>query len=226
LAHTERHRLSQPIIPGPFREFDLANHRREDVQEVCGILDGWTGKLTWEFLIEELLRRWRRGYTRQALDRHSRSKLAFIAAKSRLRSSPVNLKRQGPVELGLAREPVIWLRNDYDIGLLNGSLGTVASAGTELVVEGEDEGEKTLDPDRLEDMDIAYAITTHKAQGSQFPRVVIPVYRSKILDRPSFTRQRPAPSPKSCSLETAAPTSRLSGICPTRRDARRQSERI
>ena len=47
----------------------------------------------------------------------------------------------------------------------------------------EDEGEKTVDPARLEDMDIAYAITTHKAQGSQFPRVVIPVYRSRILDR-------------------------------------------
>jgi hypothetical protein len=32
-------------------------------------------------------------------------------------------------------------------------------------------------------MTLAYAITTHKAQGSQFPRVVIPVYRSRILDR-------------------------------------------
>lgn len=80
-------------------------------------------------------------------------------------------------------EPVIWLRNDYDLGLLNGSLGVVVRADTELAVEWEDEGEKTIDPARLEDMDIAYAITTHKAQGSQFPRAVIPVCRSKILDR-------------------------------------------
>jgi hypothetical protein len=26
--NAEKHRLPQPIIPGPFREFDLANHRR------------------------------------------------------------------------------------------------------------------------------------------------------------------------------------------------------
>ena len=95
------------------REMKKPHHQKfvprltdQDVQDICGILDGWTGKLTWEFLIEELLRRWRRGYTRQALDRHSRIKLAFIAAKSRLRSSPVNIKRQGPVELGLARDRI------------------------------------------------------------------------------------------------------------------------
>lgn len=31
--------------------------------------------------------------------------------------------------------------------------------------------------------DLAYAITAHKAHGNQFPRVVIPIYRSRLLDR-------------------------------------------
>jgi exodeoxyribonuclease V alpha subunit len=82
-----------------------------------------------------------------------------------------------------AGEPVIWLRNNADIGLLNGSLGVVVRADTELVVDWDSEGERVIDPSRLEDITLAYAITTHKAQGSQFPRVVIPVYHSKLLDR-------------------------------------------
>ena len=35
----------------------------------------------------------------------------------------------------------------------------------------------------LPDLELAYAITIHKAQGSAFRRVIIPVRQSKLLDR-------------------------------------------
>jgi exodeoxyribonuclease V alpha subunit len=78
-------------------------------------------------------------------------------------------------------EPVIWLHNNYELGLMNGSLGRVRSIEDGLTVDWIGEDEKQIA--NTQDMDLAYAITVHKAQGSQFPRVVVPLFNSRILDR-------------------------------------------
>lgn len=79
-------------------------------------------------------------------------------------------------------EPVIWTVNDYDLGLLNGSLGTVKRAVGELEIDFDGEM-KIIPDDALRSMEHAYAITCHKSQGSQFSRVIVPVFHSKLLDR-------------------------------------------
>lgn len=59
------------------------------ILEVVRLLDGWTGKLTWDGLIERITAQTKSAYTRQALDRHARIKLAFQTAKDRLGALPV-----------------------------------------------------------------------------------------------------------------------------------------
>src|SRR5471032_919223 len=48
------------------------------------VLDGWSGKLTWDLLIEAIQKRLRVRYTRQALDKRARIKIAYQVTKARI----------------------------------------------------------------------------------------------------------------------------------------------
>lgn len=90
-------------------------------------------------------------------------------------------------------DPVICLRNNWEIDLQNGSLGIIVSVAAPTRADERarclgrilwDDGEtRDLTADLLPHLDLAYAITIHKAQGSGFRRVLIPVRPSKLLDR-------------------------------------------
>ena len=98
----------------------------------------------------------------------------------------INALFHGEGEGYRAGEPVIHLINDYDRGLMNGTLGRVlgvvegSKPGLRIAFEGVEHVLEDFEvPDRLE---LAYAISTHKAQGSQFKRVAVVVVPSRILD--------------------------------------------
>lgn len=84
-------------------------------------------------------------------------------------------------------EPVIWTINDYDLRIMNGSLGIVVTneidEGREFLVVDFDGEQRRIPVGALGNIELAWAITAHKAQGSQFDTVVIPVTWSRILDR-------------------------------------------
>jgi exodeoxyribonuclease V alpha subunit len=81
------------------------------------------------------------------------------------------------------RDKVIQTANDYDKETFNGDIGQVCQidpAERELTVRF-DAREVTYDFGELDQLSLAYAITIHKAQGSEFPAVVIPLATQHYL---------------------------------------------
>lgn len=84
-------------------------------------------------------------------------------------------------------DEVLFTQNHYDKGIQNGSLGMLTNAKP----SGDSYGEVTLDTGEkveitqsvLDCMELGYAITLHKAQGSQFPRIIIALQNGRIVDR-------------------------------------------
>lgn len=95
--------------------------------------------------------------------------------------------RQRPIEKAdfVIGEPVMHLVNDYKRrNLRNGSLGRVVEGphGV-LTVSFDGEGTHTFPVDELDKLTLAFAFTVHKAQGSQFPRVIVAIGASRWIDR-------------------------------------------
>jgi exodeoxyribonuclease V alpha subunit len=75
-------------------------------------------------------------------------------------------------------DKVIQLVNNYDLGVFNGDIGFVREAGVDggkLLVGFPDGRLIAYSAEETGDLRLAYAITIHKSQGSEFPAVVIPV---------------------------------------------------
>lgn len=128
------------------------------------------------------------GLCQRALNGTSRRLLAWSEERERHEDTGLRLG-----------EPVLCTRNLHAWGLQNGSLGrieTIEDPPTPLQEpDGEpkgmalawvqwDDGERRpVTEEVLDALELGYAVTVHKAQGSQFERVLIPVYAARNLDR-------------------------------------------
>ncbi len=97
-------------------------------------------------------------------------------------------------------DKVMQVKNNYDIvwtkdeeegsGIFNGDIGVITDidiSGAEISVNFDDRV-AVYTPDMLDQIEHAYAVTVHKSQGSEYPVVIMPLYRapSMLLTRNLF----------------------------------------
>jgi exodeoxyribonuclease V alpha subunit len=85
-------------------------------------------------------------------------------------------------------DPVLFTKNNYDAGVQNGTLGTLISIEQQdeqlgiVNIDGSNE-HVIINKELLDSLELGYCITLHKAQGSQFKRVIIAIISSRLIDR-------------------------------------------
>jgi hypothetical protein len=88
------------------------------VESIVAILDGWTGKLTWELLASAVEHRTRERYTRQALHNHARIADAFTLRKRLLAEAadgkPRKRKKDPSVELDATLQQLALLKGENE----------------------------------------------------------------------------------------------------------------
>jgi exodeoxyribonuclease V alpha subunit len=81
-------------------------------------------------------------------------------------------------------DKVMQVRNDYEKGVFNGSVGTITTISPEaheLFVLMDEDQEVRYGFDDLDELTHAYALTVHRSQGSEYPCVVVPLTQTAWL---------------------------------------------
>lgn len=106
---------------------------------------------------------------------------------NRIVQEKINPPGEGKAQLTLGEriyregDRVIQKRNNYDLNVFNGDIGRITSIDNEeleLVVlfrSGREVKEVRYKKEHLVELDLAYAITIHKSQGSEFETIIIPL---------------------------------------------------
>ena len=78
-------------------------------------------------------------------------------------------------------DKVIQMTNNYTLNVYNGDIGWVLSVVKDSVVVDFSGKQVTYSREETKELQLAYAISIHKAQGSEFPVVILPIVRQHLI---------------------------------------------
>jgi len=116
------------------------------------------------------------------------AKEAGVAALNKLLQATLNPKNGQP-ELRYGKksfrikDKVILLSNNYSLAYFNGDLGIVAEITNKYIAVELADRRVYLTMDLMEDIDLAYCISIHKSQGSEFTNVILALPNVRSLSR-------------------------------------------
>jgi exodeoxyribonuclease V alpha subunit len=120
----------------------------------------------------------------QVLSPMTRGSLGTVSLNNMIQAA-ANPLREGRHQLQVGdrvfrvNDRVIHRRNNYDLGVFNGDIGLIREIDNEeltcTVAFFPDMREVLYQRDDIMELDLAYAITIHKSQGSEFEAVIIPI---------------------------------------------------
>lgn len=144
-----------------------------------------------------------------------------LALQGRLRGADA---RPGRIQPG---DKVIQTRNNYDKNVFNGDFGVVLGQDEEGTLLIDFDGARVeLERGEQGDLHLAYAVSIHKSQGSEFPAVVVPLLRqhsimlARNLVYTAVTRGRKQvilvgdPTAYAMAVRNASDSRRITGLLP------------
>lgn len=84
----------------------------DEIKQIVEILDGWSGKLSWELLIDAIELRMFSRYTRQGLYKQERIRNAFELKKNEGAEGGKDVKRASSPQLQIALDRIVRLKSE------------------------------------------------------------------------------------------------------------------
>jgi exodeoxyribonuclease V alpha subunit len=176
------HRINSGAMPESEKDSDFYFIEREEPESVPATI--------LELVAERIPKKWKLDPRRdiQVLCPMNRGSLG-TAQMNRTLQERLNPKRNGDPSVEKfgwefrVRDKVIQTRNNYDKEVFNGDIGEILKIDDfeREVLIGFDGREVVYDFNELDEVSLAYAITIHKSQGSEFPVVVMPLAMQQYL---------------------------------------------